>query len=117
MRLLLGLLASTACVKPQVVTVPTTTSTEPATEEPEVADEGECGAERWDVKLGYDEAAAAVDVARPQTVDIGFLCSQASPPHILMATAFASSGWSSAQVLAPTSCSCVFLPHVGWGSS
>jgi hypothetical protein len=65
MRLLVAPLLWTACVKPRVV-----------------ADEGECRAERWDVKLGYDEAASAVDVAHPQPVDIRFLRSQPAPPHI-----------------------------------
>jgi hypothetical protein len=82
MRLVFGLLLVAGCVKLQVVTVSTTTPPEPATEEPQAPDEGVCGAERWDVKLGYDEAAAAVDVANPQAVDIAFLSSQPAPPHI-----------------------------------
>lgn len=43
---------------------------------------GECGTERWAVKLGYDDAASTVDLENPQLTTIDALRTLAPPEHV-----------------------------------
>jgi hypothetical protein len=71
----------TSGLPPAVVQAPAQRESERELESEE-AEAGECGSERWAVKLGYDAAARDVAIAHPQTTTIDTLRALVPPARI-----------------------------------
>lgn len=91
----LGLLLIAGCHERKLATTAPTSTGQPPIEVPRTespagereeagqqAEIGECGIERWAVKLGYDDAARTVDVENPQLTTIDALRALLPPQYL-----------------------------------